>query len=98
MISATAPMMASARKARPAIVSLWATSITYLRSRWWKRSRWVAVGAIRQAVESAVHISVAKKRFFWKSVTLLEALRERHREQEREQDLHAGQRDAELLE
>jgi hypothetical protein len=58
VISSTASVIAIARKTSPAIVSLFAVSITHARSRWWKRSRCAADGAIRHAVESAVAMSV----------------------------------------
>ena len=58
VISRTEQPSATARIASPAIISRFADSTIHSRSPWWKRSRWAAEGAIRQAVESAVAISV----------------------------------------
>ena len=52
-------MIARPRKTSPAIVYLCAVSMTYARSPAWKRSRCVALGAIRHTVETAVDSSVA---------------------------------------
>ena len=56
--SRTAPLSAIVRNMSPAIMSWWADSTIHARSDWWKRIRCDAVGAIRQAVESTVPISV----------------------------------------
>ena len=97
MIIAIARTMAMPRKTRPAIRYLLADSITKARSRWWKRRRWVALGAIRQIVDTAVASSVSVEERALRRGDVLEALRERDRQQEREEDLHARQGDAELV-
>ena len=58
MISRTAETIATARKHSPAIISLFADSITYARSFWWKRRRCTAEGAMKQIVEHAALTSV----------------------------------------
>ena len=67
MISVTAPTIASARNTRPEIGGRLEDSMMYARSPWWKRSRCVAVGAMKQPVETAVASRVAKNRSRWKS-------------------------------
>ena len=89
--------MAIARKARPAISSALADSTSHSRSPWWKRSRCAADGAIRHPVEQHGRQQRDVEDVALEVGELGEALRERDGQQEREQDLHARQRDPQLV-
>ena len=89
MTITSARTIATARKTRPAIRYLLAVSMMYVRSRWWKRRRWVALGAIRQTVDDRRGQQRRVEERLLRRRDALEALRERHGQQEGEQDLHA---------
>jgi hypothetical protein len=94
----TTHVIARARARRPPIVSASETTSIRSLSRRRQRRRWYELGAINSTLETAVAMKAAKKTSRSAGAELRETVAEGNDEQEREQHLHAGQRDAQLVE
>ncbi len=98
VITKTVHVTATARHASPAIDNAFETTSIRSLSRCRQRSRWYELGAISSTVASAVAMKAAKNTSRSSALELREPVGERNREQEREEHLHPGQRDAQLVE